>query len=216
MRRLGVIALLALASCNNIASPALVEIYDYRDIRANAHGQLDTLMFHWPRSLLPVRIWVPDTSALKPYVSVAIQRWQDVFLYGEYQAVMVADSAQADVILLGTLPHFVRGAEYHHAFAAQCSGQTDAPDIDTHLYALPIHSYVYALAAGATVPGLATCFSITVTHEIGHSLGLLAHSPNPSDVMYSNPIFDGISERDRETANTAYHVPSNVTVVGRR
>lgn len=216
MRRLVVViaGTIALAACNNIASPAIVSAYEYRRLEFNRAGVAETLTFHWPRSSLPVRIWVPDTAAIAKFVPVAIDRWQSALLYGEYRATMVSDSNQADVIFLNRLPNDFLGPQLP-AFAAQCTGITDGPDIDTHTWPLPIHIYVFPNASGV-IANLDTCYSITVTHELGHSLGILNHSPISTDVMYANPTFDGITVDDRETAAVVYHVPANIAPGKRR
>jgi predicted Zn-dependent protease len=67
-----------------------------------------------------------------------------------------------------------------------------------------------------TPPGLESCYSITVTHEFGHAIGLLGHSTEPSDVMYSDPVLDGISDRDRVTAETVYHINPTYSPTNRR
>ena len=54
-----------------------------------------------------------------------------------------------------------------------------------------------------------------VVHELGHSLGLLAHSPNTQDVMTSNPLVQQLSERDRETAEVLYHTAPTIRAPGR-
>ena len=59
----------------------------------------DTLSFHWPQSRLPVRIWAEDTLNLPTHVQQGIHQWEAAFLYGEFRAVVVADSNAADVIV---------------------------------------------------------------------------------------------------------------------
>ena len=208
MRRLPVVAAVFVAACSNIASPAVNNIYDYRDIELG-----DTLAFHWPRELLPVRVWVAADSPIRGHVSTAIDRWQDAFLYGEFRAELVSDSTVADVIVRNE-PSDIGGG--FNAFAPQCDGETDMNvDPDAHTLRLPIHVFMFAVVSDV-VPGIDTCFSITMTHELGHVMGILAHSPHSDDVMFANPLFDGISDRDRQTAVTLYHQPATVTVVGRR
>lgn len=199
------IAVLTLAACNDIASPVRSDYYDPSLVARTSTGALDTLVFSWPRSDLPVRVWVADTSVLKPYVSVAIERWQHAFLYGEWRAVEVTDSTHADIIVISGLPQ----DEGFSARAIECSGATDAPDPDTNVYPLPIHIWVFS-TTGIPTPGLDTCYDITVTHEFGHAIGIFAHSPNSSDVMYANPTFDGISDADRQTAEVLYLLPPTV------
>jgi predicted Zn-dependent protease len=201
-------AVLLVAACTNIASPAVTNIYDYRNIGLN-----DTLVFHWPRELLPVRVWVAANSPIQQDVVTAVDRWQNAFLYGEFRATLVADSSTADVIVRNDVSDIGGGIS---AFAPQCVGETDF-DIhpDAHTLGLPIHVFMYA-AVSDVEPGIPTCFSITMTHEIGHVIGILAHSTQSGDVMFADPVFDGVSDRDRQTAVTLYHQPANMTVIGRR
>ena len=52
-----------------------------------------------------MRIWVEDADSLPADVTRAIGIWRDGFLYGEYDASIVSDSATADVIVtLGVAP----------------------------------------------------------------------------------------------------------------
>lgn len=41
-------------------------------------------------------------------------------------------------------------------------------------------------------------------HEVGHSVGIWGHSPDPSDIMYARPIVDTLSKRDVRTVNELY------------
>ena len=50
-------------------------------------------------------------------------------------------------------------------------------------------------------------------HEIGHALGIFAHSVSPADLMYADPVLNGLSERDRATAEAAYHLPATLRPV---
>lgn len=206
-RRLVPVVLLA-AACSTIASPALNDIYDYRGIQLG-----DTLAFHWPRELLPVRVWVAADSPIRQNLATAIDRWQNAFLYGEFRATLVADSTAADIIVRNDISDIIGGL---NAMAPQCVGETDlAINPDLHTLQLPIHVFMYAVVSDIE-PGIAACFSITMTHELGHAIGILAHSPHGDDVMFANPVFDGISDRDRQTAVTLYHQPATITLTGRR
>lgn len=208
MRRCLPAAMLLVAACSNIASPAVTNIYDYRDFELG-----DTLAFHWPRELLPVRVWVASNSPIRQYVATAVDRWQNAFLYGEFRATLIADSSTADVIVRNDVSDIGGGIG---ALAPQCIGETDLDiDPDPHTLRLPIHVWMYAVVSDIE-PGIPACFSITMTHEIGHVIGILAHSPHSEDVMFANPVFDGVSDRDRQTAVTLYHQPATVTVIGRR
>ncbi len=208
-------ATLVLTGCANIASPAILttDIYEYRDFELG-----DTLTFHWPRADLPVRVWVAPDSPIKADVTTAITRWEHAFFYGEFRATVVTDSNAADIIVRNT-PSDQSGTTLRaplNARASQCDGQTDLDiDPDAKTLTLPIHIYMYAVVS-ESVPGIPQCFSITMTHEIGHAIGIIAHSPHSEDVMFPNPVFDGISDRDRLTAVVLYQTIPTLTFVGRR
>ena len=51
---------------------------------------------------------------------------------------------------------------------------------------------------------------------MGHAIGLLEHSPSVADLMFSDPLLDGISNRDRITAETVYHLRPTYTPTNRR
>ena len=35
--------------------------------------------------------------------------------------------------------------------------------------------------------------ALTTTHELGHSLGIFAHSPNADDIMFADPVVTTLS-----------------------
>jgi predicted Zn-dependent protease len=214
MRRLFAGLLLVAAACGTVGSPLIIstDVYEFRDIEGGT-----TVIFHWAQADLPVRVWVASDSPIRQNVQTAIARWQGAFLYGEFQAVLVADSTTADVIVRNTPSDIGSGLARR---ARECNGETD-PNIDlsTNTAQLPMHIFVYPAASSIDPTALATCYSITVTHEFGHMLGIInaEHAgTNSGDVMFPNPTFDGISERDRATVNTLYLVAPTITITGRR
>jgi predicted Zn-dependent protease len=56
------------------------------------------------------------------------------------------------------------------------------------------------------------CLALTTTHELGHSIGIFAHSPVATDLMYPDPTVPGPSDRDRATAELAYHTEPTLTM----
>jgi hypothetical protein len=43
-------------------------------------------------------------------------------------------------------------------------------------------------------------------------IGIFAHSPTSTDIMYFDPVVADLSKSDRATAELAYHTASNLTV----
>ena len=191
-------AALSLA-CGDIASPSRADIYEWRLEAAPPSGEgIDTVSFHWPAERLPVRIWVEQTDPLPADVAGGISVWRGQFLYGEYDATVVSDSNAADVIVTTGIQPDTRlsTVRLHSALAPQCAGATDIDlSEDNTQLLLPIRIHIDPTSTPDT-PGLGECLALTVTHELGHSLGIFRHSPNPTDLMYFNPVRAG-SERAR-------------------
>ncbi len=210
----GLAAALALGwACTDIAGPARPAPYEWRLFVPNDTGGLDSLSFHWPRASLPVRFWAEDTFDLSRHVSDGIALWKAAFLYGEYDAVLVADSSLADVIVragvppkVGLVPPVRLGA-----MLPECEGATVFDTVATrHQLGLPMHIYINQRLPGGD---LETCLEVTVAHEIGHSLGLFDHTSDTTDLMYSNPVVTHLSARDVRTAEAIYHIPADMVPV---
>ncbi|HET9293147.1 MAG TPA: hypothetical protein VFO06_02570 [Gemmatimonadales bacterium] len=197
-------------ACSDIATPARDEPYEWRLVVGT-----DTLSFHWPREMLPVRIWVEDSLDMPAHVEHGIGIWRDAFLYGEYDAVLVEDSTDADVLVRVLTPPPKAVATAARALTAfpGCEGATDIDTAATRFQLqLPVRMYVYPKFDPALVD-LSECFEITATHEIGHSLGIFRHTGDPIDMMFADPEATVLSERDRQTAEVLSHYPPNMVPV---
>src|SRR3989304_10468447 len=88
-----------LLACTDVSSPSRGGRYDWRlFVPFDSLGpHVDTLSFHWTQAQLPVRIWVQDSLNAPVHVQNAIAVWKAAFLYGEYDATVVRDSATAHV-----------------------------------------------------------------------------------------------------------------------
>jgi predicted Zn-dependent protease len=205
------------AACGDIATPIRIDFYEWRLIVPAANGTGDdSLTFHWPKDRLPVRIWVEDAASLRENVPTAIAAWRRAFLYEEFDATIVSDSASADVIVrAGGAPgvQFSR-VRLHSALASECAGATDLDISDDHSQLrLPVRMYIDP-RSDPNAPGLPECLALTTTHELGHALGIWRHSGVATDLMYADPGVDGPSERDLATAEVIYHLTPNVEAVG--
>ena len=183
------------AGCSDIIPPSRTPRY-----LADAAG--DT--FHWPADRIPVRYFVDPRGALPRLVHNGLSAWQDQFLYGEYRAVVVADSTAADVIVRwqdsvpADVPPDTAGA------LGACDGVTTYVLDSTKTMTGPEHVSL-RVRLGYALPQIAECFRRAVTHELGHSLGILSHSPATTDLMYGTPAIERPTERDRNTAQVLYH-----------
>ena len=206
----------ALLSCADIAAPSRSIAYEWRHIESTPTGP-DTISFRWPQSRLPVRIWAEDTLNLPPHVQHGIDEWEAAFLYGEFRAVVVSDSSVADVIVTGRIAP--KGGfsvtRLESALAPQCAGGTDIiPPPGVREIEFPVRVFVYPRFDPSS-PGFDECMALTTTHELGHAIGIFAHSPNPDDIMYGDPVVPTLSSRDRTTAELAYHTEPTLTVAPR-
>ena len=188
------------ADCSDILPPSRTPRY-----LADAAG--DT--FHWPADRIPVRYFVDPRGALPRLVHNGLSAWQDQFLYSEYRAVVVADSTAADVIVRwqdsvpADVPPDTAGA------LGACDGVTTYVLDSTKTMTGPEHVSL-RVRLGYTLPQIAECFRRVVTHELGHSLGILSHSPATTDLMYGTPAIERPTERDRNTAQVLYHTPPTI------
>jgi predicted Zn-dependent protease len=162
-----------------------------------------------------VRVWVENASGLPEHMARAIEVWESTFLYGEFDATVVSDSGSADVIVRGGTPDDkLQRLRLHSALAPECAGATDLDiDVATRELRLPIRVFVDPRSIPDD-PGIEPCLALTSIHELGHAIGIFAHSEDPEDIMYVDPEVDLPSDRDRRTAEAAYHTPANLQVVG--
>jgi predicted Zn-dependent protease len=219
MRRgilLAALAGAALLGCGEINAPVRPAGYEYRFFIAGAAGGVDTLAFAWPSSRLPMKIYVADELDFPARMQRAIDLWKAQFLYGEFDAALVSDSNAADVIVRAEAApaggpivplRLLRRAR-------ECEGATDlALDTDLRLIQLPMRIYVRPIAD----PGAAleACLDLTLAHELGHTLGIFEHSPDPADLMAQEPVAAAPTAADRATAERMFHGSTTLTVADR-
>jgi hypothetical protein len=192
----------ALAACGDPLIPARAPAYPFAD-------GLTGDVFHWPADRLPVRYWVDPRGALPRLTRAALADWEAQFLYGELRGVLVADSLDADVLVVwgGTVPNDVPPDPGTPVVA--CNGVTQYTVDSTNTLSDYIRAEIN-VQGGFTDAQVAACVARTTTHEVGHTIGILNHSPDPADLMNSTPTVPAPSDGDRRTVEVLYHTPPTI------
>lgn len=192
--------LLLIAACGDPVTPERRPAY-----RFDYFGDV----FRWPLDRLPVRFFATPQGNMRLLVQRAIGAWEDQFLYGEFRGVLVGDSLAADVIVLwaDSVPPDVPPDPGPPVRA--CDGVTSFTVDATNTIERALH-VVLDVSPGYTTAQVAACMRRTAIHELGHTLGLLQHSPNATDIMAVTPLADVPSLGDRRTAEVLYHTPPTI------
>jgi len=196
---------LLIAACADPTVPDRSGTYSFAD---TSFSGID--VFRWPASRLPVRFWADPRGNMGFLVGRAIRAWEDQLLYAEFRGAVVGDSLAADVIVQwrDSVPPDV--APDTTAAPNSCGGLTSF-DYDSTGLALagPLHVSLSVLSGGS-LGHVQDCMRRTVIHELGHSLGLFRHSPDPDDIMFAQPAVRYPSRLDRWTIETLYHTTPTI------
>lgn len=164
-----------------------------------------TFSFRWPASYMPVRVYAESTGELVANATAGMTLWIGAFRCGELSLALTADSTHADIIVRNPqslpaagLADIVMAADSVGA----CTGVTLFDTTGTALNG-PMRSYVSPRATDSVA--VANCYHFVTAHELGHALGLLHHSLDTADLMYSSPRHRTLSAADRYTIQVLYH-----------
>lgn len=208
MRLLLLVAAALLGGCTDIGTPSRAVPYESRlFVPFDSLGQpaVDSLRFHWPRPSVPVRYWVEDSMEAPAHVRNAIATWKAAFLYHEWDATVVSDSNSADVIVrvLNPPPKPGPSTIRMSSMRPECEGATDVDTVGTRReFLVPVRVF---LNPKFQDDSLNFCLRITAIHELGHTMGLFQHSPDVTDIMFTDPEASRLSTRDIATVEALYH-----------
>jgi hypothetical protein len=204
-------ALVALAACHDGLGPGHCFEPNVQAYGFAMNGDTN-LVFHWPASYMPVRVYAEPTGQLPANVGAAMSLWVGAFRCGELSLAVATDSTKADIIVRNpaSLPVAQAASRAIQSDSVgACTGVTRFElDSTGPRLASPIHSYVAPLSTDTVA--VASCYHFVTAHELGHALGIFAHSPDTNDLMYTAPRRRVLSEADRYTIQLLYHTPSKV------
>jgi predicted Zn-dependent protease len=184
-------------------------------------------VFRWPSDRLPVRYFADTRGTMRDLVGAGLQAWEAQFLYGEFKGTLVSDSTAADVIVIWEdsippdVPPDTVGAsgacdgvtqyviDSTAAMSASDSSGTNAGVPPPLTMTEPIRVQL-RVRLGYTEAQVAACMQRVAAHELGHTLGILTHSPATTDLMYGTPPTATPTNRDRNTAQVLYHTTPTI------
>jgi hypothetical protein len=214
------VVLALLVACDAPTSPAESFAYD--------PTVLTDGVYHWQRGRT-IAIYVqegggPDGFDIVRATQEAAARWNAAATLGEFALVTTADPRAADVVVrFRFAPPIVdlRGCEPAGGGAGRtvfCGDENPAPvlplleggggRVKAEVYVDPEQtSDVVLQALGITRQ---QHFVALVTHELGHVLGLGAHSDDTLDIMNTFPRVAGPSARDARTLRWVWLQPADL------
>lgn len=156
-----------------------------------------TFIYNW-RPGSEIRIFVdrnqePDNADLDAAVRAAIKVWEPVGRLGEIRMRVVSQYRDADVVFHHSrAPRIVEGDCLPPVLGSGGLTAFCTDDAQTRYVPLPFADGTPGAAkmvVSINVFALDTAefFGALVAHEMGHVLGIGAHSPDPADLMYGRP-----------------------------
>lgn len=215
----GVLGLLLAAGMAACDAPTIAPRIDLYDVTSS--GFADVIV-HWPVSST-IRVHAVDDDAASGLLPSSLARgataWNAAVLFGEYRLVAVEEPGEADVVLAwsdATLPIDTSDCSPRLSGTAVTTFCLD--DAGTGLMAYPLLPgvepgpgtvrMVVLISAGLRQDDIRV--RRIVAHELGHVLGILTHSTESSDLMFSDPQTAVPARRDRSAVQVLYHTPADI------
>lgn len=210
---IAVAASLALAGCDAPTVPEDTFAYDPR-----LGGQL---VYHWPIGAT-ISVFVdpagaPADADLRAAVLDAFDAWEAVVYYRDFTFRLVEDPAEAQVIFHHRDAPFLVDVSACAYPGSGAGGVTffcpteDGREFDV----LPLLTggpgkVKMDVRLDRTRVSSAEQFRALVIHEMGHVVGIGAHSPDPNDLLYFNIGPSAPSERDARTLRWVLRQPVDI------
>jgi tetratricopeptide (TPR) repeat protein len=166
----------------------------------------------WSLERMPLRVYIEPSDAIKSYLKSfdsCVPRALDLWCKatdGRVSWARCDDKARADIVVTFTDDPSSVGKTESHSEAGVCRTATRG-QVGAKIAAIT-HADVRLLTINRDGSGFSQDeMDATVTHEIGHSLGMKQHSSNPNDVMFfaaTKSVKDGLTDRDATTIKYVY------------
>lgn len=221
MWRMAVVGAALVTACDSATIPALPVPYDFRLAIYGADGSARQRTFHWHRGAV-VPVYVDDepagAGALRQAFRRAVRAWRSAAVFGEVRLRETNDLGEARAVLrwhdaVGVLstPMTCVGPVTGAASTLGClNDPRDALRTWPRRDGEP-SQVIYRVIIRRTDDQ--ELLNRLVIHEMGHVLGILSHSPDPSDIMWAGPdLPPAPTARDRSTLRSLYMTPVDLPI----
>lgn len=219
--RVAVLGAALATGCDSATIPALPAPYDFRLAVYGTDGRARLRTFHWDRgAVVPVYVVdePPDAGDLRRALERAARAWRSAAVFGEVRLRETTDLGEARAVLrwhdaAGVLstPMTCVGPVTGAASTLGClNDPRDALRMWPRRDGEPSR-VIYRVVIRRTDDQ--ELLDRLVIHEMGHVLGILSHSPDPSDIMWAGPdLPPAPTARDRSTLRSLYMTPVDLPV----
>ena len=219
--RMALVGAALATACDSAIIPALPGPYDFRLAVYGTDGRARPRTFHWDRgAVVPVYVVHEQSGAgdLRPAFRRAARAWRSAAVFGEVRLRETTDLGEARAVLrwhdaAGVLstPMTCVGPVTGAASTLGClNDPRDALRTWPRRDGEP-SQVTYRVVIRRTDDQ--ELLDRLVIHEMGHVLGILSHSPDPSDIMWAGPdLPPAPTARDRSTLRSLYMTPVDLPV----
>jgi predicted Zn-dependent protease len=175
-------------------------------------GFRDSVLLHWSRGQMPLRVHLPqppegfytDPVAVREVVRDGVTDWANVAGPGLPSFVFVDTPRDADIPIAWAFE--APDPTWYIAYCVYAQTITSRQ--------LAVDQILVTARWRGEEPALDVIYG-TMLHEMGHALGLHGHSPEPNDVMGGSARAGvKLTERDRATLRALYARPNGHRVTG--